>query len=48
MRDPDIFYVLKMEYVPRINIFGLLNNDNKKRSRKNIFEIPPCAKPISD
>ena len=23
MRNPDMVYVLKMEYVPKINIFGL-------------------------
>ena len=23
MRNPDIFYELKMEYVPKINMFGL-------------------------
>jgi hypothetical protein len=23
-------------------------NDGEKWSRKNVFEIPPCAKPFSD
>ena len=23
MRNPDMLYVLKMEYIPKINIFGL-------------------------
>jgi hypothetical protein len=31
-----------MEYVSKINIFGL-KNDGEKWSRKNIFEIPPCT-----
>ena len=35
-------YVLKMEYVPKINIFWP-KNDGEKWSRKNIFEIPPFA-----
>ena len=45
MRNPDMVYVLKMEYVSKINIFGL---KSEKWFRKNIFEIPPCAKPFSD
>ena len=43
MRNPDIFYLLKMEYVPNIYIFGL------KMMVKSGLEItPPCAKPFSD
>ena len=36
-------YVLKMEYV---SIYFWPKNDGEKWSRKNIFEIPPCAKPF--
>ena len=39
-------YVLKMEYVSKINIFGL--NMMVKSGLKNIFEIPSCARPFSD
>ena len=35
-------YVLKMEYVSKINIFGL-KMMVKSGLEKNIFEIPPCA-----
>ena len=38
-------YVLKMEYV---SIYFWPKNDGEKWSRKNIFEIPPCAKPFSE
>jgi hypothetical protein len=48
MRNPDIVYVLKMEYVSKISIFGLNKNDSEKWYRKNIFEVPPCAKPFLD
>jgi hypothetical protein len=38
-----------MEYVPKINIFGLkMMVKTEKWSRKNIYEIPPCAKPFSE
>jgi hypothetical protein len=40
MRNPDMVYVLKMEYVSKINICGL------KMMLKR-FEIPPWAKPFS-
>ena len=42
MRNPDMVYVLKMEYV---SIYFWPKNDGEKWSRKN---IPPCAKPFSD
>ena len=35
-----------MEYVPKINILDI--NDGEKWYRKNIFEIPPCAKPFME
>ena len=38
-------YILKMEYVSKINIFGL--NMTVKSGLKNIFEIPPCKRPFS-
>ena len=34
-----------MEYVPKINIFGL-KMMMKSGLEKTIFEIPPCAKPF--
>ena len=46
MRNPDMVYILKMEYVSKINFWP--KNDGEKGSRKNIFEIPPCARPFSD
>ena len=44
MRNSNFVYALKMEYVPKIDIFGLkmmvtIHN-------KFFFEIPPCAKKI--
>ena len=47
LRNPDFIYVLKMEYVHKINIFGL-KMMAKSGLEKNIFEIPPCAKPFSE
>ena len=35
-------YVLKMEYVSKINIFGL------DMMVKGGLEIPPCTRPFSD
>ena len=46
MRNPDMVYVLKMEYVSKSNIFGL-KMLVKSGLEKNAFEIPPCAKPFS-
>ena len=40
-------YLLKMEYVSKINIFGL-KMMVKSGLENNIFEIPPCARPLSD
>ena len=39
MRNPDMAYALKMEYVSEINTFGL---KMLVKSRKNIFEMPPA------
>ena len=39
-------YVLKMEYVSKINIFGL-NMLVKSGLEKIFFEIPPCARLFS-
>ena len=47
MRNPDMAYLLKMEYVSKINIFGL-KMMVKSGLENNIFEIPPCARPLSD
>ena len=47
MRNPDMVYVLKMEYVSKINIFGL--KIMVKSGLENFFfEIPPCERPFSD
>ena len=42
MRNSNFVYVLKMEYVPKINIFGL--QMMVTIHHKKVFEIPPCAK----
>ena len=41
MRNPDMVYVLKMEYVSKINIFGL-KMMVKSGLEKIFFKIPPC------
>ena len=40
-----IVYLLKMEYVSEITIFGL-KMMVKSALEKKMFEIPPCAKPF--
>jgi hypothetical protein len=47
MRNPDMVYIPKMEYVPKINIFGL-KMMVKSGLEKIFLEIPPCARPFSD
>ena len=42
MTNPTIMSPVKMEYGWNFSIFWP-KNDDKKWSRKNIFEIPPCA-----
>ena len=42
MGNSNFVYVLKMEYVPKINIFGL--QMMVKIHHNFFFEIPPCAK----
>ena len=39
-------YVLEMEYVSKINIFG--RKMTVKSGLEIFFEIPPCAKAFSD
>jgi hypothetical protein len=42
MRNSNFVYILKMEYVPKINIFGL--KIMVTIHHNFFFEIPPCAK----
>ena len=42
MRNSNFVYVFKMEYVPKIDIFGL--KMMVTIHHKFFFEIPPCAK----
>ena len=44
MRNSNFVYVLKMEYVPKINIFGL--KMMVTIHHKFFFEIPPCGKKV--
>ena len=44
MRNSNFVYVLKMEYVPKINIFGLKMMVTKHHNF--FFEIPPCGKKV--
>ena len=44
MRNSNFVYVPKMEYVPKINIFGLKMMVTIQH--KNFFEIPPCGKKV--
>jgi hypothetical protein len=41
-----LFTYSKWNMYPKLMIWA--KNDGKKWSRKNIFEIPPCAKPFSE
>jgi hypothetical protein len=43
MTNSTLVCPVKIEYGTKNNIFGLLKNDDEKWSRKNYFEIPPCA-----
>ena len=44
MRNSNFVYVLKMEYVPKINIFGLKMMVTIHHNF--FFEIPPCGKKV--
>ena len=44
MRNSNFAYVFKMEYVPKIDIFGL--KMMVTIHHKFFFEIPPCAKKV--
>ena len=44
MRNSNFVYVLKMEYVPKMNIFGL--KMMVTIHHKFFFDIPPCGKKV--